>query len=169
MAVNKLTNFEGVRGNMAAWFLIAFGLVYFVWGLRRAYKGKTHTHKHIHSNGTVHSHKHSHTEDHVHLHKTKNSKKELTPWILFTIFVLGPCEPLIPILMYPAAKNSWASVALVAGIFSIITITTMMLAVGFLLYGINYLPQKSVIERYMHAIAGATICLCGVSIQFLGL
>ena len=169
LAINKLTNFEGFRGNIAAWFLIAFGLIYFAWGLRKALKGKKHTHKHLHSNGTTHSHEHSHKDSHAHVHQSKGNKKEITPWILFTIFVLGPCEPLIPILMYPAAKSSWSSVVLVAGIFSIITIATMILAVGFLLYGIKYLPGKLAIERYMHAIAGATICFCGVSIQFLGL
>jgi len=25
-------------------------------------------------------------------------------WALFLIFVFGPCEPLIPLIMYPAAK-----------------------------------------------------------------
>ena len=39
--------------------------------------------------------------------------------ILFTIFVFGPCEPLIPILMYPAAKSSVAGMLLVAGVFSV--------------------------------------------------
>ncbi|HOD34406.1 MAG TPA: hypothetical protein PLR20_01590 [Syntrophales bacterium] len=29
-----------------------------------------------------------------------------TPWVLFTIFVLGPSEPLIPVLMFPAARNA---------------------------------------------------------------
>ena len=38
LAVNKLEVVESVRGNVAAWLLIAFGLVYFVWGLRRAYQ-----------------------------------------------------------------------------------------------------------------------------------
>ncbi len=169
LALTRLTGFEGFRGNIAAWLLIAFGLVYFVWGLRRAYRGQKHTHSHTHTNGTVHTHEHTHQKDHVHVHQSNSSKKEITPWILFTIFVFGPCEPLIPILMYPAAKSSWGSVALVAGIFGVVTIATMIFAVSFILYGIKYLPKRSVIERYMHAIAGATICLCGVSIQFLGL
>ena len=39
----------------------------------------------------------------------------LTPWVLFTIFIFGPCEPLIPILMYPAVTQGvWAVLAVSA-------------------------------------------------------
>jgi len=172
LALSNVTSVEGFRGNIAAWVLMGFGLIYFAWGLRRAIKGKTHTHKHLHSNGTAHSHEHKHAGEHAHVHDStdgKDGKKEITPWILFTIFILGPCEPLIPILMYPAAKSSWTDVALVAGLFSLVTIATMMLSVGLILYGSKFLPKTNIIERYMHAIAGAIICFCGVSIQFLGL
>ena len=30
----------------------------------------------------------------------------ITPWAMFIIFVLGPCEALIPLFMYPAAQQS---------------------------------------------------------------
>lgn len=169
LALTNVTSVEGFRGNIAAWVLMGFGLVYFAWGLRRAIKGKTHTHNHLHSNGTAHSHKHTHAGEHAHVHNSTDSKKEITPWVLFTIFILGPCEPLIPILMYPAAKNSWVDVASVAGLFAVVTIATMILSVGLILYGSKLLPKTNIIERYMHAIAGAIISFCGVSIQFLGL
>jgi len=35
-------------------------------------------------------------------------------------------------------------------------------------YSLNFIPTAK-IERYMHAIAGATVFLCGAAIQFLGL
>jgi len=35
LAIKKLELIESVRGNLAAWLLIAFGLAYMVWGLRR--------------------------------------------------------------------------------------------------------------------------------------
>ena len=169
LAVTRLEIFEASRGNYAAWFLIGFGLLYCIYGLRRAMKGKRHSHIHIHSNGTVHQHDHQHVKEHMHVHQDTSKKKEITPWVLFVIFLLGPCEPLIPLLMYPAAKQSWHSVVIVAMVFSIITIGTMMLSVGLVLTGSKYIPQKNVLEKYIHAIAGATICLCGISIQFLGL
>ena len=167
IAVNKLTPIEATRGSVAAWLMIAFGLVYFIWGLRKAYKQKEHMHEHVHEDGTVHIHKHSHFKEHSHIHE-KKSIKELTPWILFTVFVFGPCEPFIPILLYPAAQNHVFDITMVTIIFSTVTIGTMMTIVTASLIGFNALPKLN-IERYMHAIAGATIFLCGISIQFLGL
>lgn len=166
IAVSRLQFLESFRGNIAAWLLIGFGLVYFIWGVRRAILNKPHAHQHIHGNGTVHYHTHTHKAEHVHVHEQE--KKNMTPWILFTIFVLGPCEPLIPILMYPAAKNSLTGTILVAVVFSIVTITTMVSVVFVSLFGINLLPTKT-LERYTHALAGAAILLSGLGIQFLGL
>jgi len=167
IGVTRLEALESVRGNLAAWLLIAFGLVYFAWGLRRAIRNRPHEHRHFHACGAAHSHEHTHTDDHAHPHE-EEGKKTVTPWVLFTIFVLGPCEPLIPLLMYPAAKSSFGGVALVAGVFGLVTIATMLGVVMVSTLGISRLPMKR-LERYSHALAGATICLSGLAIQFLGL
>lgn len=166
IAVMKLEVFEAFRGNLAAWALIGFGLAYFVWGLRQAIKNKPHRHIHFHKDEDRHSHKHVHEHDHAHVHD--ETKRNITPWILFTIFVLGPCEPLIPILMYPAAKKSIIGLIAVTGIFGAVTIATMMSVVMLASLGIKILPLGK-LERYSHALAGATICLSGLAIQFLGL
>ena len=92
----------------------------------------------------------------------------MTPWVLFTIFVLGPCEPLIPILMYPAARGSLWGLLLVTAIFGGVTILTMLGIVMASMWGISLIPMKKV-EPYTHALAGGSICLCGMAIQFLGL
>jgi sulfite exporter TauE/SafE len=144
VAVSRLELFEGFRGNLAAWALIAFGLVYMIWGIRRAIKHRGHTHEHF------------------------DKKKTMTVWVLFTIFVLGPCEPLIPILMYPAYESSLIGVILVATIFAIATIGTMLFMVIYLSLGLKRLRFEKV-EHWTHAIAGAVILLSGVGIQFLGL
>ena len=167
ITLSKLESFESFRGSIAAWSLIAFGTVYFIWGIRRAFRNKPHKHLHIHEHGIEHVHTHTHSEKHVHVHESKSSRS-ITPWALFTIFVLGPCEPLIPLLMYPAAKNSLPGLMLVTGIFSIVTIMTMLGIVIISSSGINLIPVKR-LERYVHAIAGATICLSGLTMQFLGL
>ena len=164
--VTKLEIVEGIRGNIAAWLLIGFGLAYAVWGLHRAWRNKPHSHVHAHSDSTTHSHDHAHCQEHVHVHKDK--KKSMTPWILFTIFVFGPCEPLIPVLMFPAAKNSFIGVLLVAGVFAVVTIATMMLVVLMASWGVSFV-RLGKIERYSHAIAGGTICLSGLAIQVLNL
>jgi nickel/cobalt exporter len=166
-ALVKLEIIESFRGDLAAWALIAFGLVYFVWGMRRAVRNKPHTHIHSHGDGEEHSHSHEHNEEHVHVHDTER-KVNITPWILFTVFVLGPCEPLIPILMYPAAQSSLYGLVMVSVVFSTVTIATMISIVIISSLGVNLLPVKK-LERYTHAIAGAAIFLCGIAIQFLGL
>jgi sulfite exporter TauE/SafE len=167
VALSKVEFLESVRGDIATWALIAFGFTYFVWGLHRAIKNKPHKHMHHHVDGEVHVHTHSHNTEHAHVHD-QTAQKTLTPWILFTIFVLGPCEPLIPLLMYPAANESITGLVLVASTFGIVTVVTMLAAVLVSLYGINLLPLNSM-ERYMHAFAGAAVFICGISIQFLGL
>ena len=166
IALMKLEEFEAFRGNLAAWALIGFGFAYFLWGMRMAFRQKSHDHKHLHGDEKEHSHHHSHTGIHGHVHAS--NKKNITPWVLFTIFVLGPCEPLIPILMYPAAKMSFSGMAIVALIFSVVTIVTMLSLVIVASLGIHLIPLRQA-ERFSHALAGATIFLSGMAIQFLGL
>ena len=167
IAVTKLEALESFRGNIAAWALIAFGLVYFIFGVRQALRNKPHQHFHPHKNGINHEHNHAHNNEHVHAHIEKENKN-ITPWILFTIFIFGPCEPLIPLLMYPAAKGSFWSLILVTIVFGAVTVITMMSIVLISAFGISFIPVSR-LERYTHALAGATIFLCGMSIQFLGL
>ncbi len=167
LAITKLEAFESFRGNIAAWALIAFGLIYFVWGARQALRNKPHHHFHSHKNEITHRHTHTHNNEHIHAHIEKENKN-VTPWILFAIFVFGPCEPLIPLLMYPAAKVNLWSLIFVTITFGVVTITTMMSIVLISAFGISFVPASK-LERYTHALAGATIFLSGMSIQFLGL
>ena len=168
LAVAKIEIFEGYRGSIAAWLFILFGLVYFLWGLWRGLKNKTHKHIHVHDKTNAHIHVHEHEHGHDHFHKKEENQTNLTPWILFTIFVFGPCEPLIPLLMYPASEQSKFGTVIVAVVFSVVTISTMLVMVFLPLFGLKLLPMKF-LHRYMHAIAGATILICGISIEFLGL
>ena len=166
IAVTRLEAFEGYRGSVAAWLLIGFGFVYFVWGLHRAIRGRPHEHRHLHEAGAGHSHEHTHVAAHTHPHT--GDRRSLTPWILFTIFVFGPCEPLIPILMYPAARSSAIGMVLVAVVFSVVTIGTMLSVVMLTTWGVSF-ARFGRMERYVHAMAGATICLSGLAVHFLGL
>ena len=169
MAVGRLDIIEGVRGDIAAWLLISFGLVYAAWGLRKALRDQPHTHAHRHSDGSTHAHHHSHHHEHSHVHdQVAGSSGSITPWALFVFFVLGPCEPLIPILMYPAATKSIGGLVLVTVIFAVVTIATMVLMVYLAQQGIRLLPMKR-IERYTHVIAGVAILGSGLAIRFLGL
>ena len=166
IAVNRLEAIEAYRGGLEAWALIAFGLAYGMWGLRRAVRSRPHAHPHTHEDGG-HEHEHQHRTGHSHVHADA-SKRSMTPWVLFIVFVLGPCEPLIPILMYPAARGSTAGLVLVTAVFGAVTIATMLGVVLAASLGVRILPVGR-LERYSHALAGAAILLCGVAIRFLGL
>ncbi|MBI4403000.1 MAG: hypothetical protein HY537_02495 [Deltaproteobacteria bacterium] len=132
--VAKLQKIETYWGNIGAWGLIAFGLLYFAWGIKRA--GKM---------------------EHEHVFK-------LSPWVLFIIFVLGPCEPLIPLLIYGAAKFGFYGASLTFLLFACTTVLTMLAAVLAALRGVTLLPTFH-LERYSHALAGAVIFVSGLVIQ----
>jgi nickel/cobalt exporter len=178
LAVSKLEGVESTRGALAAWLLIGFGFAYFLWGMRRAWRGKPHTHPHLHEHvhddpahehDHVHAHPHTHERaTHAHPHGEDPKKTNLTPWILFTIFVFGPCEPLIPLVMYPAARHSTAGVALVAAAFGLVTIATMLVIIAAASYGAKFV-RLGRLERYSHALAGLMIFVSGLAVQFLGL
>jgi nickel/cobalt transporter (NicO) family protein len=179
IAVAKLEGVESARGEIAAWLLIGFGLAYFVWGMRRAWKGKPHAHAHLHGHGGPHEHPHGPehgVHEHVHSHEIaehahphgEEKKANITPWVLFTIFVFGPCEPLIPLVMYPAARHSTAGVALVAAAFGLVTIATMLVIITAASWGARFV-RLGKLERYSHALAGLMIFVSGLAVQFLGL
>lgn len=172
-AVERLQWFEGVRGGLADWLMLGFGLAYLAWGLRRAAVNRPHTHVHAHADGTVHVHEHRHREEHVHVHlhateRDAGPRPSLTPWVLFTIFIFGPCEPLIPILMVPAMQRSAWSAALVVSTFAVCTIATMALAVLAGYYGLRGVSFARW-ERYSHALAGLALAVCGGAMAFLGM
>jgi nickel/cobalt exporter len=175
-SVASMEGFEGVRGEIASWAMIGFGLLYMAWGLLRARRG--HVHTHVHADGSVHCHGHDHADGrgdedrreagaahdedaHVRAHRR-------TVWTLFIVFVLGPCEPLIPLLMVPASDHSAWGVALVAAVFGLATIAAMMVIVAAGHLGLR-LVRLGGMERWAHAASGAAIAASGAAITFLGL
>ena len=163
--LSSLEWLENVRGNFAAWLLIGFGIAYTAWGMRQAYRNRPHSHWHSHQ-GITHSHIHSHHHEHAHVHENDGSTKSLTPWVIFVIFVLGPCEPLIPLLMYPAALDSLTGVLAVTSVFAVVTVLTMTGVVALAVKGLANVKLKRY-ERYGHAMAGTAILACGLGVAFL--
>lgn len=161
-----LVQIEGARGNLAGYALLAFGLVYFAWGLKKAGRGRVHSHVHVHDD-VVHEHAHDHSKNHAHVH-AEGARNAITPWAMFIIFVLGPCEALIPLFMYPAAQKSGGLVVAVALVFACVTLLTMLILVAVTTIGLDRLRLPSS-GRYAHAVAGASVAVCGGLISFLGL
>lgn len=171
-ALSSLQMIEAVRGVSAAWILVAFGIVYGVWGLRRAARKRSHSHWHFHADGTAHDHRHNHASAHLHVHQAPVGNRAglaaAAPWGIFVIFLLGPCEPLIPLMMLPAVSANWAGLALVAGVFTLVTVATMVVTVALLLWGVKAMPTRG-LEQYGHALAGGTMALGGLAVLGLGL
>jgi nickel/cobalt transporter (NicO) family protein len=145
IAISGIQTIEGTRGSIAAWLLLIFGLVYMMWGFYQLWRKSGHHHDH-----------------------EMSDKKRMTFWILFTIFIFGPCEPLIPILMYPAAAHNYGAVAYISILFAATTIGTMIIVVLLMLKGISFV-KLHVLEKYQHVLAGGAIAACGSGIVFLGL
>lgn len=155
------------RGTIAAVALMIFGIAYAAWGVRLAIKSphRTHSHTHVHFDGSHHDHVHTHHGEHVHLH---GSPATITPWVMFTIFIFGPCESLIPLTLAAWGLGGTSAAFLTAGAFTTTTVLTMVVVVGLLLLGLSRV-RFGALERWTHALAGASLLACGAAIQFLGL
>ncbi len=135
---------ESHRGEVALWLLIGFGVAYTIWGLKKA---REHRYEDVDSEAI--------------------GRKTVTLWTLFAIFVLGPCEPLIP-LMFLATEYGWTGIFLTSLTFSLVTIF-MMLTQSLLAYSGIQLIKHNMAEKYSHAFAGLVIVLTGVFVMFLGI
>jgi uncharacterized membrane protein YqhA len=160
-SISKLGWLEEVRGGWAGWSLLVFGLVYSLWGLRRVRRDKRHKHFDVHEDGSMYVYEHRHGEA-----VAPKERHAVTPWVMFIIFLLGPCEPMIPLLYYPAAKNSGGIMLLLVTVYTIFTIVTMIVMVMIGYYSTSIIHTNR-LEKYMHALGGFTILLCGVGMVFL--
>lgn len=160
-SLSKVHWLEDIRGGIAGWLMLAFGIVYFVWGMIKAYSGNKHKHFDITDENDIYVYEHKHGET-----VAPQNRYKVTPWVMFIIFVLGPCEPMIPLLYFPAAKNSWSGMLILIAIYTIVTLLTMtaMVLIGY--FGTSFLKTEK-LEKYMHALGGFTIMLCGIGMVFL--
>jgi len=163
VAVARIEGVESGRGDLAAWALVAFGLAYALWGLRQALRRNKGIETH-HHHGDVHLHAHGDAE-HSHQHGMGSN---LTFWALFLIFVLGPCEPLIPLFVLPASRGDWGLAAATAAVFTIVTLVTMMGLTAAALTGAKQI-RLGPLERWSHTLAGTVVAASGLAILFLGL
>jgi hypothetical protein len=161
--VARLEGVESGRGDLAAWALVAFGGAYVLWGVRRALRSRAGLVPHGH-HGHVHVHRHG---DGAHEHPGGGPRAS-TSWMLFLVFVLGPCEPLIPLFILPASRSRWGLAVLTGAIFTVATVGTMLVLVGLAYAGIRRISFGA-LERWSHALAGGAIAATGLAILYLGL
>ena len=161
--LDSLMWLESARGKLAAALLIGFGLMYAVWAGWRSLRGATHTHVHVHTDGTVHTHPHSHEGAHIHVH---DAGRSFTPWALFVIFVFGPCEPLIPLMVVPAMSQSWVTLGAVVAVFGLLTVGTMVATVTVAYRGFG-LADRLPLARYADLLAGLAVAASGAAVFVL--
>lgn len=165
VSVSKLENIEAHRGSIVAWLLIAFGGIYTIYGIYKFIKHGGHAHlPHFLLPKKIRQLHHL-PIDEIAVQRPDNFK--ITPWILFLIFVFGPCEVLIPLLIYPAAEHNAVGVALVSILFGISTISTMLIMVFLGHKGTSFIKFKKG-EKLWHLIAGFIILLAGLGMTFMG-
>ncbi len=161
--VGRLEGFEGARGDLASWALVGFGLAYGVWGVRKAVERGSGLVPHEH-HGLVHLHAQGNRH---HVHAGEHGRAA-TFWMLFAVFVLGPCEPLIPLFVLPASRGLWGIAALTAAVFTAFTLATMLTVVAAGRAGIERLPLAR-LGRWTHALAGGVVAASGLAVVLLGL
>lgn len=161
-SLSKVRWLESVRGGLAGWTLLGFGLIYSIWGIVRARQNKKHKHFDVYDDGSIYVFEHNHNEV-----VAPKERHRVTPWVMFIIFLLGPCEPMIPLLYFPAAKNSLYGMILLVIVYTICTLATMILMVTMGFYGFSFLKTNK-LEKYMHALGGFTILICGAGMVLMG-
>lgn len=146
IATDALLWLESARGELAAALLIGFGLAYAAWAAWRSFRGRRGTSL---CGGAV-------------------GADRATPWALFIVFVLGPCEPLIPLMVVPGMARDWLAVAAVVGVFGLLTVGAMLLAVAAAWRGVALVGAGSV-GRHADVAAGLVVAASGAAVLFLGL
>ena len=152
LAFLNLETVQSLRADFAGWFLLLFGAIYFAWGMKWAIRERRIAGESSSAN------------------RPKNSNfARCTPFALFVFFILGPCEPLIPLMSFGSGNTGFFSSLLVLSAFCGTTILTMLVCVMFFYYGVSRFSIFLKFEKYMHAATGLILFLCGSAIQFLGL
>jgi sulfite exporter TauE/SafE len=157
----EISWFEGIRGGIAGWVMLSIGLGYMAYAILQLYQNKLHKHFDM-NDGEMYVYEHKEGQPVL-----PQQKRRLTPWILFIVFVLGPCEPLIPLLSFPAAKQSLAGIIILVSVFGLFTLITMVALVLLGYYGIGSFKTAR-LEKYVHVLAAATIVICGGGMVFIG-
>ena len=149
IATDALLWLESARGELAAALLIGFGLAYAAWAVWSRLRGRSVSHLHAGMGGRA-------------------DASRVTPWALFIVFVLGPCEPLIPLMVVPGIAGDWLTVAGVVGVFGLLTVAVMLLTVAAAYSGVGLLAGSR-LTRHADVAAGLVVAASGAAVLWLGL
>jgi nickel/cobalt transporter (NicO) family protein len=160
LAVEQLAPLESVRGRLSLFILVSLGLGYAALGAFRLWKNRPHTH----GDGVVHVHGHGDAEA---------KKRALTTWTLFVVFVFGPCEALVPLLLAPGVMKDYGLMAGVIAVFGGLTIVTMLVLVTVGVVGTRLVEMEKFFGKraagVSEVMAGLTIAATGAAVSWFGL
>ena len=151
IATDALLWLESARGELAAALLIGFGLAYAAWAVWSRLRGHSVSHLHAGTGAGM-----------------EGGAARVTPWALFIVFVLGPCEPLIPLMVVPGIAGDWLTVAAVVGVFGLLTVAVMLLTVAAAYSGVGLLAGSR-LTRHADVAAGLVVAASGAAVLWLGL
>jgi nickel/cobalt transporter (NicO) family protein len=186
VTLTALEGFQEARGYWVSWALVAFGTLYAIVSLARLKRKTSHRHIHVHADGNIHRHPHGHgdmsseapRQHHAHVAKDESVhtlvgtlNKPMRGKVvagLFIVFLLGPCEALLPLMTAPALRQDAAAGLLVAGVFGAATLTTMVGLVTAGWFGMRG-DCLTRFEPHLNWASGVAIAMSGLCVQFLGL
>ncbi len=174
VATDSLVRIESARGELAAALLLGFGLAYTAWALwprRRGPEGapaKRPAGAGVGDEATATPARRAGAGPDT---GGTGDIRGVTAWALFVVFVLGPCEPLIPLMVVPGLAGDWVGVAAVAAVFGLLTIAVMLAAVAAAWHGIGWIggSARHRGESLAHAAAGLVVAASGAAVLWLGL
>lgn len=141
--------------SQAGYLLIAFGLVYALYGWR---KGGAHQHV----LGGQHF-----THHHAHPHEPPHDHRDVTPLSLFVLFSLDPCIAVVPV-MFAAASFGALRIAALVAVYEIATIAAIVVFSSLAFAGITRIRWR-LLETHGMLVAGLFIAAVGVVVQALGI
>jgi hypothetical protein len=162
LTVASVERWEHGRGGAAAWLLVGLGLAYGMWGLRHGLRRRGGWTLHTHA-GDAHVHRRGHEP---HRHSNPASGSRATFWTLLAVFIVGPCEPLVPVFMLPASRGRWGLALLAAMLFGAITVCAMVALTLLGRAGLRSI-RIDALEPWSHSIAGAAIAVSGLTVLLL--
>lgn len=155
IATDRLLWIESARGELAAGLLIGFGLTYAAWSVWRRVRRLDGGHRHA-------------------------AGDRMTPGALFVVFLLGPCEPLIPLMVVPGIAGDWMTAGAVVAVFGLLTIAVMLAAVSAGYCGARWAARGlgpgapvraglDVLRRHADVAAGLMVAGTGAAVLLLGI
>jgi|SRR5205823_880100 len=130
---------------VAGLLLMAFGLTYGLWGLRRAMDARLHRHAHA----------------------LDTASSNVTAWTLFALFSADPCVAVMPILFAAAPLGAGRAAAVVL-IYEVATLSAMIPLVLLSRAGVSKLSWHW-LDHYGDGAAGGIIAVVGLAVTLLGI